>query len=587
MRSKKKPNHEILVPIMFLLPILFFSSFAYAVDIPYEKCTWQNKAFTERLVNEAQDFRTEADCPNMNCAQNNPNTVSTDDSTFKSPVEEAISKNIPPECFFASAVRSVEKKPGYIPDKEKPQASTNYYYCDSMSSKQAKKFAPTISSKGNKKNIFPQPPCLNEDYIMMTYNSFHNMADCFGFNGEDKKDMFKLFNHESKFILNQKSPTGAKCYGQLVRNTLEEVNKRIYISSVSTHPKSQIYKNFRDKCPDLLNQVRIPDKVLSGSRSKRSSDKKFKSDHDGIKKASRSMDCAVTQNADTCFFYSMYNMKLNQNQLEKALRVIDEKYSRPIPQKVETDSDTPASQRIRKAIEDFQMPLKLNEMLIVRGPITKEGVTKNKNWLMRSDEEIYDALFDDNGNRKAKYNINDLEIQKVTVFDMEDKETQRNLLYQAYNQGISALDDERMADFIEDEKRHMSNGKYCRENTTMLNCQKICKESPESENCNDCHQQNRKFLACQNRKKIMAGQQKLAFDVENFGRVRKFREQAILFPAQIRRDKNYLNDTSTEEQNPKPLTNHLTQLAKRGPKAPPDDNKTEEFVNFVKDKCVF
>ncbi len=575
---------------LLLMCCVMDSSFVWAVDIPYEKCTWKNRDFTDRLVNEAGDFETEADSPCTSCAPRKTanNTGSADDNTVIKPSKEATSKSVPPECFFASAVRSMQKEPGYIPSKERPKASTNYYHCNSMKDQKARKWASPVQPDGKKENIFPQPPCLNEDYIMMTYHSFHNVADCFGFDGEDKKKLFQLFNHESKFILNQKSDTGARCYTQVVGCTLEEVNKQIYVSNVSDSPKSQIYKDFRDKCPGLLDQVRIPDQIRSGSTEGKkgvtSKSDMFDEDYKGVKTAARKMNCAVTQNADTCFFYGMYNMKLNQIQFQQTMS----RNSSPFPANVETESNTPASQRLRQVIKDFKLPLKLNEMLIVRGPVTKHGVREDKTWLMRSDGEIYDALHDENGKRDVTYNRKDLKIQKVTVFDMDDKETQWDLLYQAYNGGISVVSSEHLRGFIKDEKYYMSLGKHCREDQTMRDCRKICKESPKSGDCGNC-KNNRHFSACQNRKILMAGRTKLPFDVKKFGRAEKLKLQARKFPSQIRRDRDYLSDKGAGLGNPTPLTNHLEKLAKRGAgdKSGSADSTIAEFVDFVKERCVF
>ena len=558
--------------LFFLLLSALLGTSAMAVDIPYEQCTWKNKEWTEQLVNSANDLQTSAECPSSTCSQRDQNSSNRNNSDYQrtfQPVRSAL--NIPPECFFASAVRSQSKKPGHITytDKDDKQlTTTNYYYCDSMTDKRNKKYAP--NPRDRTKAILPQPPCLNEDYIMMTYHSFHNIADCFGFDNEDKKRLFNLFNHESNFILNNKSDTGARCYGQLVRSALIEVNKRIYVSDTSTLNASQIYTDFKEKCPDLLNRVQIPDKVRAGSvsneKGKVHDGKTYESDfsafshnYQGVLRDSYSMDCQVTQSADTCFFYAMYNMKLNQNQLERTIT----EDSSGFPGNIEPYSDTPASKKINQAIQDFQLPLKLNEMLIIQGPITttKDGKTEHKDWLMKSTREIYDTFFHGNASRKRKYNIQDLKIQKITVFDMNES-TQWDLLYQAYNGGISVVDDE-LKGFIKDEKHFMSLGKYCKKNP----------EKP----------------ACKNRESLMETKKPLTLDVERFAKYQKLSPQTRKFPAQVVRDQNYLNDKDSQNENTRPLTNHLYQL--KGINMDPRSSDLKEkkaiddFVDSIKGKC--
>ena len=319
-----------------VLVVMCWAGLAHAVDIPYEQCDWKNKEWTEQLVQESENFLTEADCPTATCNTNGKDTAYTqnaDNSTTIQPTQEAL--KIPPACFLVSAVHSVAKPPGQIKDEE-GNYYANYYYCDSRDDKKTKRKFTIENPEGKKTAINPRPPCLNKDYIMMTYHAFHNMADCFKFSPEEKKSLFTLFNHESHFILNQKSHTGARCYGQLTSVAFTEINKRIYVSDQSDRFESSLYKEFKENCPDLLDRVLIPDKIrngitdnswqkgrykkgpLKGHKYKGKFDS-FDDNYNQVRTAAQNMSCPLTRDANTCFFYAMYNMKINQKAQETAL----------------------------------------------------------------------------------------------------------------------------------------------------------------------------------------------------------------------------------------------------------------------------
>ena len=561
------------------LTILLVLSFAYgASEIPYEKCTWKNKPFTERLVNEAGDFQTEAHCPSATCqthGQAKANRQSVDYHTTIHPTEEAL--HIPPECFFVSATRSVAKKPSQLTDdEEKKTKYANYYYCDSMNSSKSKQSVSTQDNTGKKLHIHPQPPCLNEDYIMMTYHSFHNMADCFGFSPAEKRSFFSLLNHESSFILNQKSNTGARCYGQLTTVTLTEINMRIYTSELSQNFESQIYRDFATKCPELLEQVHIPDQIRNDSRRSWAEPKTkagrrkysnifdaYDKDFNGVRTSGQQMTCQLSQHADTCFFYAMYNMKTNQIQLEKTISGADNDF----PQSADLEAETPKSQDFKQVHSDFQLPLKLNEMLIIRGHVTQNGKKVQQEWLMRDGREVYTTFYDRyTQKRKVHYDLNDLEVQKVTVFQF-DEETQNGLLYQAYNGGQRAVAPW-LRSYIRERKTRMSLGDYCKKNPNDVDCQK--------------------------RKKLFDTRKPVPFDLSDFSKKSvDMTPETSNMPSQVQKHQAYLNDAGSQTNNPNPLTNHLYKLKGIKPKDPSRHTATweeekkniDDFVDSMKDKC--
>ena len=580
--------------VFFLFTLL--GPFSHAVEIPYETCNWKNQAWTERLVTEHLDLQSEADCPDMNCATEVHTPYGPDQINTLDPAKKAL--QIPPECFFASAVRSVEKEPAKQKDKHnKPTDYPNYYYCSSMQDRKPKILMDPLvdpdtektiidPKTGKPRRLYPRAPCLNEDYIKMTHRAFHEIADCFDFSHKDRKNFFKLLNHESSFILNQKSNTSARCYGQLTQATLTEINKRIYISSnLDPGFKSRIYNNFASKCPNLLSQVQIPKKIKERASPKtlgRGAVKAFDSDFEGVLTAGKKMICQLTQDPYTCFFYSMYNMKKNQIQLENTINTYsdNDREANAWPSLADRSGESPKSQEFKKVYTDFKLPLEKNEMLIIRGPVTINGTNKERSWLMGNGKEVYDTLF--GKGRVSSYNIEDLEVKKVTVFDFDEK-SKADLLYQAYNGGSSIVSS-KLSAYIIHQRSKMAEG------TTCLKCKT---NSTFREN-NKWHCQSFINNYCPKRASLMETKQPIAFNVEDFSKKIKMDGEPANMPSQVAKNHRYLNDSSKNPKNPNPLTNHLHELRGVDPdneeKRPQRSKSAEEraidkFVRSIKGRC--
>ena len=534
---------------LFLYVNLLFTYKAFS-QTPYEECNWRNQKFTTDLVEGARDFTLNADAPCLTCSVENKAEEDSNDSSFIETTKEVLSSNIPPECFFASMVHSVAKPPGKI-KKGKRKGQPNYYYCQSAKDNNNTTGLSVTDNKGKKRLIYPRPPCLNEDYTMMTHKAFHEMADCFDFDSKDKEYLFKLFNHESHFILNNKSDTGARCYGQVTRGTLEEVNRRIYLSgNVNTNWKSEIYNDAVKKCPEIPNKVLIPDAIKPDGTQQRG----FTS-FDRHKSTARKLDCQLSQNALTCFFYSMYNIKINVGALEKTLSGDTHSIDSIIPQNREDIENTLSGLK-----KDFLLPINLNEVLVVKGSFTeKDGTKVHRSWVMKDDREMYHVLFDRNHNEKRTYDIKDLEVNKVKLYDIttDDK---WDLLYKAYNGGVSVVGD-KMKTFIEHEKSYIANGQRCKNRE------------------NDPH--------CEKRKNMLEGEQYQAppFDHETFRRSARLSGQTREFTNSVKRSMNYLKDEG-DDKLPNPLTHNLLKL--HGINEGDEGEETiKSLIQSTKDKCSF
>lgn len=540
---------KFIIPL-FILFIFLSSPYEAFSQIPFEKCNWKNKEMTKNLVEGEKDFSLSASCPSLTCSMDRKSEKNNDDNSFIKPTKEVLSKNIPPECFFASAVHSVVKPAGRI-KKGNKKDEPNYYYC--QSAKDNKTTMLSVSDdKGKKRIILPRSPCLNEEYIMMTYKAFHEMADCFDFTPEDKQYLFKLFNHESHFILNNKSDTGARCYGQVTTMTFEEVNRRIYLSSnVNTSWKSQIYKDVVKKCSKIPEKVHIPNVI----RPEEEAGARRYSGFEEHRSVARAMDCQLSQHAHTCFFYALYNMKMNIGFMKDTLFGDTQDIDSLVPQNREDIAEV-----VSKLKKDFLLPIRLNEVLVVKGVFTEEDGTKTqRSWVMKNDREMYYALFDKDHKSKRGYDIKDLEVRKVKLYDI-DVDDKWDLLYKAYNGGSTVVRD-KMQTFIEVEKAYIANGQFCKKNKSHFHCVK--------------------------RRQILENKEyeSARFNHKRFQRRMRLSGQTRRFVNSIRKGVDYLKDKGNRKL-PKPLTHHLHKLhgINKGDKG---EEMIKGFVQSVKDKCFF
>ncbi len=401
--------------IYLLILLLAFRGAGYAA--PYERCDWRNKDFTDRLVDEySKSFSKTEAC--MDCIAR-PTKTDQKAGFFNwiHRLRDSLKKeSIPVECFFASASRAVPKLAG-------PE---NYYYCKSKNSRKNFTRRRLVDSKGKKRTLYPRQPCLSRSYALMTHEAFHYMTDCFDFSKKEKDYLFALFNHESSFILNNKSHSGARCYGQLTRDAVKDINKNIYLNS---KPGNGIYRKALQKCADLNDNI-FPLKILpadlGGPKGKRTHGR-FKKTQEGLR-----VTCRLTQDPSACFFYSLYHIKNNMLILENNLS--------------KTDKDVSKKAKISGKIKkDFLFPIQINEALYVKGTVTINGKKQKINWVLKDNNEVYKKM------RAAQYNPQDLEIKKSQLFQF-DRGKKWDILYWMYNGGASVAS-KYLSEFIREEKK--------------------------------------------------------------------------------------------------------------------------------------
>ena len=435
-------------------------------NLAFEKCDWKNKDYTTRiiqdhtffnfkdpftsLVNRWEEFKknnkdhqlscsssqavesfgsqeSQAICPQKSAIEEEFDYLSPLYNEFvldffkESIQEKQLSENdIPLECFFAGSVRGANLY----------TSAHNYYYCKEDAVHPS--YMTVKDDEQNTRVIAPQRACLNRDYTFLTAKAFNKTADCFGFNKSDKELIFKLFNHESSFLHNVKSSKSARCYGQLTKIALEEINKQIYFSnSKNPFPYSFIFDEVIEQCPGLQTAVLNPE--IYEQRNKKNM-KHFES-----LVAKTAVNCKMTQNPYTCLFYAFYNIKINMVDIEKQLEGATSSFGRKnnIPEDFKNT---------------FSLPILLSEMI---------GVTniEGRNMVFWDDSEIWNVL--------RNKDMDQIEsIRVLPLFSNED-EVKNIFNLWAYNGGISISG--YMEDFIRQLKRSIA--RPCSPQETSKICQ--------------------------------------------------------------------------------------------------------------------
>lgn len=341
----------------------------------YGPCHWASELYTENLVNQSWMFSSQIE------------------ESLGDLEEERKPTNIHDACFLASGVRGDQI---WEPTSPVSPSRAHYYYCRS-SDGIPESYMEVEDSHGQLRQVFPRSFCLNKNYIELTSNAFHQMARCFEFDAEGYRQLFALFNHESAFILNKRSHTGASCYGQLTSHAIDLINKVIFFRGIkqSFASYSAIYDDVVRKCPSLADKV-APSEILTLEREERTT-KAFEGIMRDFVKERRHI-CYGSHDPYFCLFYSMYTVKIN---LLRAGMMINR-----ASEKTEEGGDAIGS------IANF-FPITANEVLVINGLLTRRETqeTEERNWIFTSDKEAIVTL------RKHSYDLNDLEIKKVNLFD--------------------------------------------------------------------------------------------------------------------------------------------------------------------------
>jgi len=422
-------------------------------NLAFEQCTWKNENYTTEIVNNHTFFplsdpltdlirkweifkeESVAKCQessinsNENLICERENEEINNEFAYLHPLyndfvisffQESIKntnlseKDIPLECFFASAVRGANLY----------GSNDNFYYCEENANRPSD--MTVTDDQENTRTISAQRACINRDYVFLTAKVFNKTADCFGFNKAEKEVLFKLFNHESSFLHNVKSSTGARCYGQLTGVAIKEINKQIYFSNSSNPlPYSFIFDEVIERCSSLREVVLDPE--LYEERDRKSFG------HFNTIVSRLPTVCKLTQDPYSCLFYALYNFKMNELKTEKELKTATTHFNTPELFK-----------------ETFSLPILLGEM---------RGVTGTRDMIFWDDREIWNTL--NNHPLESLSNI-----KTLPLFENQD-EVRDLFTVWAYNGGITIAD--YMRDFIKDLKKNIA--KPCSSDSQNKICQ--------------------------------------------------------------------------------------------------------------------
>ncbi len=348
--------------VCFLIVFFPIVSFAAVSDIlfPYQNCDDSSLNYSNRIVSEVDAFLFKY---GLKEEISKEQTTESELFYFKGEsmidvIDEEIvfQPAVPKECFLAIALKGI-----------RIFSDERHSYCSRTTD-----IRPSASRK----------LCINEDYIDMVYTAFAEMSMCFNYDEKRQLEVFRLISQESSWLLNIRSPTGARCLGQLTSDNIETVNNYISFSKSS---ESSIYNKVITRCPFL------EDKILK--------------DED-------SLTCRMTHDPYTCLFYTFFDLEKNNRSIKENLQ----RASNHIESKKEFFA-------LKK--QKFKLPIKLNEMLAVWGEFDGREV----NWLFWDDSEVYDTF-----NRFPDERLAKLETKKVPIFKNQ-KEVELLFNYWAHNGG--------------------------------------------------------------------------------------------------------------------------------------------------------
>ena len=155
----------------------------------------------------------------------------------------------------------------------------------------------------NRGSGFPRKPCLNAEYLAMTAKAFHDVTKCL----DIPQDLaFSILHHESRFILNNESNTGALCYSQVTSSAVADFNSFLNGEQPNYPQMKELFPhNIQKRCPSAWKHFQ-----QAKTKKKR---KQFllRSNLD---------KCKLNLNPYTCFFYGLSYIKILTNKAQKAVK---------------------------------------------------------------------------------------------------------------------------------------------------------------------------------------------------------------------------------------------------------------------------
>ncbi|MDE0151990.1 MAG: hypothetical protein OXK80_05815 [Bdellovibrionales bacterium] len=285
---------------------ILYSSVSYSSI--YETCDWTNSSLTSQIIEHTNSL--EPICENLHSSEI-CTTPSQEEDAYTLPVFKSINNSIQEIwfnifhdiediCFLASSIKGKNnfkvRGSQYSCDDSRTSRNQRFYYCNGLQEvNSCQTVMPAIDDDGNLRHIYPRPPCLSEDYIQTLSTGFNNMGYCFDLSSRELNDLFAIIHHESAFIPNSRSHTGAKCAGQLTTQALVNLNIDILLEKDPAYP---IYMQAIEKCP-YIQDVLIPTDLLTNDYYK---DKSYAFLNRELE--TMNFTCTLISDMSRCFFYS-------------------------------------------------------------------------------------------------------------------------------------------------------------------------------------------------------------------------------------------------------------------------------------------
>lgn len=149
----------------------------------------------------------------------------------------------------------------------------------------------------NKGASYPRRPCFNQLYTAMTMKAFYDVSQCLEV---DEHLAFSIFFHESRFVINIKSRTGALCYGQVTGNAAADFN---LLMAGHLYPGLKPFTE-PHRCPKVWEHFQKIETTKSVTRY--------------ILRSAQDQ-CRLSLNPYTCFFYGMGYLKILTYYAERAV----------------------------------------------------------------------------------------------------------------------------------------------------------------------------------------------------------------------------------------------------------------------------
>jgi len=435
---------------LLLFSLLYFSYFSHSAI--YQTCTWSDQALTNRFISSNQEFLNENIQPDnyYSCSKTAYNQYNDLQSIADvlNVTEPFLTGPIPPICFLASAAKYSANYP--------PTNRTNqrYYHCNSI-----KDINPSISMTaenpdGDTRHLYLRPPCISKNYHISLVKTFNKMAYCFGLSERETRNLFAIINHESQFTPNAKSPTRARCAGQLTKPTIITLNAHIL---GERFPSFHIHQSITKRCPSLLKKT-IPSDILcqnshpcphshlqSGNQSKKE-----------LKLKEYPITCKLTSDLPQCFLYTFLNFK-------EAIMNFDQKFKAPNEFERQEIPD--------EFIEKYGVGLNPNEIITAK---TDNNSNTGDGLLFITARSAYEeAQKHAHSPNNPMYNLN---VKTVSLISEEDMEHFKFFSIQlAYNGGRTIIDSQ-VTNFLAFLKERIDqadctseNNKYCNYRKQILN----------------------------------------------------------------------------------------------------------------------